>query len=99
MRWFCGFILAGLAACNAPSAHFRGSEVTRVNVAGSSFDVRLRGGLAEAVRVNREYAPRFGPIRARAAVAMARVSGCRVDRVLGDQAVAVGLLECEEGRM
>lgn len=66
----------------------------RIAVNGSLFDVRLRGNLAEAIRLNPEYAPRFGPIAGRAAVAMAVVSGCDVPRVLGDQALVTGVLLC-----
>ena len=55
------------------------------------------GELAEAQRINPEYAPRFGPIRLRAGFAMAEVSGCKVKEVRGDQALATGLLDCGEG--
>lgn len=91
---FLALVLA-LAACNTPSSHFRGAHVTQVAVEGSVFDVRVRGNLAEALRVSHEYAPRFGPIRSRAWFAMAQVSGCRVVEVLGDQAQATGILACE----
>jgi hypothetical protein len=84
-----------LVACNTPSPHFRGSPVTRVTVDGSVFDVRVRDNLAEALRVNPQYAPRFGPIRGRAGFAMAQVSGCRILEVRGDQALATGILACE----
>ena len=83
-----------LGACNAPGRHFRDVPATRVAVDGSVFDVRVRGNLAEAARVNAEYAPRFGPIRGRAGFAMAQVSGCRVIEVRGDQALATGILSC-----
>lgn len=91
-------VLLLLAACNTPGPHFRGLTATRVMVEGSVFDVRLRDELAEAVRLNVEYAPRFGPVRDRAAAAMAAVSGCRVTDVLGDQALATGRLDCSSGR-
>ncbi|MFC6582974.1 hypothetical protein [Sulfitobacter aestuariivivens] len=86
-----------LAACNTPGPHFRGLPATRVMVDGSTFDVRVRNNLAEAMRINMQYAPRFGPIRARAASAMAQVSGCEVTEVRGDQALAIGLLDCGNG--
>ncbi|MCB1342498.1 MAG: hypothetical protein KDK24_15805 [Pseudooceanicola sp.] len=85
-----------LAACNTAGPQFRGLTATRITVAGSVFDVRIRGDLAEAIRVNSQYAPRFGPIRARAAFAMERVSGCAVRSVTGDQAVALGKLACKD---
>lgn len=84
-----------LAACDTAAPYFEGVPTTRVTVDGSVFDVRVRGELAEALRRNPEYAPRFGPIRARAAFAMAQVSGCEVVRVGGDQALATGLLSCD----
>lgn len=83
-----------LLACNMPGPHFRGLAATRVTVQGSTFDVRMRGELAEAIRINPEYAPRFDPIRRRAGIAMARVSGCTVKEVRGDQAQATGVLDC-----
>lgn len=89
-------VLLGLSACNTAGPHFRGLPATRITVDGSVFDVRVRGDLAEAMRVNAEYAPRFGPIRERARLAMAKVSGCRVTDVLGDQALATGKLVCDE---
>ena len=87
-------ILFGLAACNTPGPHFRGLTATRIEVDGSLFDVRIRGEMAEAMRLNFEYAPCFGPIRNRAALAMGAVSGCMVRDVLGDQALATGVLDC-----
>lgn len=94
MRAFLILLLL-LAACDTPSRHFHGVDPMRIEVDGSQFDVRVRGQLAEAIRVNPEYAPRFGPIRGRAAFAMARASGCVVREVSGDQALALGKLECE----
>lgn len=92
--WRCVPIFLA-AACSAASPEFRGAPVTRVAVDGSVFDVRVRGGLAEAVRVNPQYAPRLDPIGPRAGVAMEQVSGCQVVGVLGDQAVMTGVLDCE----
>lgn len=93
---FC-LALSGLVACNTAGPHFRGLPATTVTVDGSTFDVRVNGKLAEAIRTNPQYAPRFGPIRARARLAMAQVSGCTVTEVRGDQAVATGILDCGAG--
>lgn len=90
--------LFALGACALPSRHFSGIEATRIAVDGSVFDVRVRGRLAEAIRVNPQYAPRLGPIADRASVAMAQASGCRVIGVLGDQALQIGQLDCGEPR-
>jgi len=88
-----------LASCATETRHFRGVDPVRVTVDGSSFDIRLRGNLGEAVRVNPQYAPRLGPLRARAGFAMEQVSGCTVTGVLGDQAVMTGILECGDQSM
>ena len=87
-----------VSACNTAGPHFRGLPATRITVEGSTFDVRVRDELAEAMRINMQYAPRFGPIRARAGKAMALVSDCKVTEVRGDQALALGLLDCGKGR-
>lgn len=84
-----------LASCATATPHFKGVSPTRVDIDGSLFDVRVRGNLAEAVRVNGQYAPRLGPIRQRAGMAMAQVSGCEVLDVLGDSAVTTGILGCD----
>ncbi|MGB3244084.1 MAG: hypothetical protein WBB25_06095 [Sulfitobacter sp.] len=90
-------LLMLLSACNTPSQPFRGAPAMRVTVDGSTFDVRVNDNRAEAIRVNTQYAPRFGPIRERARMAMAQVSGCKVVRVDGDQALATGVLNCRKG--
>ncbi len=87
-------LLLATAGCNTAGPHFRGIPATTVTVDGSTFDVRVRDDLAEAIRTNSEYAPRFGPIRARAGRAMAIVSGCEVLEVRGDQSQATGVLRC-----
>jgi hypothetical protein len=71
-----------------------GITPTVVTVDGSTFAVRVKGELAEAVRTNMQYAPRMGPIGDRAARAMAQVSGCTVREVRGDQALILGILDC-----
>lgn len=97
MKIFILLFALVLASCNTAGPHFRGLEATTVTVDGSTFDVRVRGELAEAIRTNAEYAPRFGPIRERAGRAMALVSGCEVKEVRGDQAQATGILRCGKG--
>ena len=97
MRVFLLLSSVLITACNTAGPHFRGLPARTVTVEGSTFDVRVRGELAEAIRTNMQYAPRFGPIRDRAGVAMAMVSGCTVTEVRGDQAQAVGILDCGGG--
>jgi hypothetical protein len=92
-RWLIPLLLL-LPACDGGSPHFMGTPPTRVTVDGSTFAVRVKGNLAEAVRVNMQYAPRMGPIGDRAARAMEQVSGCPVRRISGDQALILGVLDC-----
>ena len=94
MRMLTLLLLLTLSACNTAGPQFRGLPATQVTIDGSTFDVRVRDNLAEAIRVNVEYAPRFGPIKDRARRAMAQVSGCEVIKVGGDQAQATGVLKC-----
>lgn len=90
-------LLTVLAACNTAGPRFRGLPARTVTIDGSTFDVRVNGRLAEAIRTNAEYAPRFGPIKDKAGQAMQLVSGCKVKEVRGDQAVATGILDCGAG--
>ena len=90
-------LLTVLAACNTAGPRFRGLPARTVTIDGSTFDVRVNGRLAEAIRTNAEYAPRFGPIKDKAGQAMQLVSGCKVKEVRGDQAVATGVLDCGAG--
>ncbi len=84
-----------IAACSSAGSEFRALPATHVEVDGSRYDVRVRGGIAEAIRVNPQYAPRLGHLGGRAAFAMAQVSGCEVVGVFGDQAVMTGVLSCD----
>ena len=96
MHVFRLLVLVSLTGCGIATRHFYGIEPVRVTVDGSNFDIRVRGRLAEAIRVNPQYAPRLGPLRARAGFAMAKVSGCKVSGVLGDQAVMTSILDCSD---
>lgn len=82
--------------CNTSGPHFNGIEATRITVDGSTFDVRVQRRLAEAIRVNAEYAPRLGPIATRAGRAMELVSGCLVVQIRGDATQTTGILDCGE---
>ncbi|MEP2531094.1 hypothetical protein [Shimia sp.] len=95
MRWISLILGMIMTACNAPSPYFRAAEVTRITVDGSTFDVRQRGRLAEALRVNTQYAPRLGPIGQRAAYAMEVVTGCDVVEIRGDAVSILGIMECD----
>lgn len=96
MRW-AFLLLCGIAACNTAGPHFRGLPATIISIDGASFAVRVNGDLAEAIRLNPQYAPRFGPLQAYAGRAIAEVSGCKVLEVRGDAAQATGILDCGDG--
>ena len=89
--------LLALAGCGWPSPHFRDVAPVRMTVGGSTFDLRRRSRLVEAVRVNPQYAPRLGPVAARAGVAMVRMTGCPLRGLRGDQALILGILNCDAG--
>lgn len=83
-----------LSACAGPTPHFAGIPAVTVSVDGSTFAIRRRGDLAEAVRTNSQYAPRMGPIAGRAERAIAQATGCAVRDIRGDAAVIVARLRC-----
>lgn len=83
-----------VAGCNTPGPAFRGAEPIRISVDQSTFDVRVDGDRAQAIRLNMEWAPRPAVVAPRAVAAIERVSGCAVSRLEGDQAVFVASLDC-----
>ncbi|MEM6759818.1 MAG: hypothetical protein AAF601_10105 [Pseudomonadota bacterium] len=95
MRVLC--LILVLAACNSAHPYFRGAPVTTLTIDGSTFDIRVRENLAEAIRTNPQYAPRLGPIRDRAQRGIEQVSGCAVKEMRGDQAQLTGILDCGDG--
>lgn len=97
MRLCVLLFLALLAACNTPGYEFRGIDPVRVSIDKSTFDVRINGTYAQAIRLNPEWAPRFEAVAPRGAMAMQKVSGCKVARLWGDQAVMLARLDCGAG--
>lgn len=87
----------GLAACNAPGPAFQGIDPHRIAVGGAVFDVRVDGRDAQAIRRNAEWAPRLAAVAPRGILAIEHVSGCRVARIAGDQAVMIAQLDCGTG--
>ena len=83
-----------LAACNTPSPGFRGIAPVRITVGQSTFDVRVDGNRAEAIRLNREWAPNMKAVAPRAVAAIEKVSGCEVTKLGGDQALIAARLKC-----
>jgi hypothetical protein len=93
----CLLAASALAGCNTPSLEFRDVAPVTITVDGSTFDVRVKGLRAQAIRTNMQYAPRMGPIAGRAKAAIEEVSGCKVLQVGGDQALISTVLNCGKG--
>ncbi len=83
--------------CDTPSPAFRGVAPTRITVGKSTFDVRVNGNQAEAIRLNSEWAPRMAAVAPRAVAAIEKVSGCEVRKLGGDQALILAKLKCAKG--
>lgn len=85
-----------LTACNTPSAEFQGIEPQIVNVAQSTFEVRVNGNAAEALRTNSEYSPSMSYVADRATTAIEHASGCTVlaGSLSGDPAMVRADLSC-----
>ncbi|RDC72863.1 hypothetical protein DLJ49_09615 [Rhodovulum sp. 12E13] len=89
-----------LPGCDSPSplSSFAGVPATRVEVAGSTFSVRVAGREAQAVRTNFDLraGSRGREIVPRAGIAMERASGCRVvpGSLRGDSSVIEARLAC-----
>lgn len=90
-------LVAAIAACGTPGPAFRDVTPVRVHLGGSTFDIRVRGGRAEAIRLSPQWAPRLDAVGVPAALAIERVSGCRVARLRGDAARMVAALDCGSG--
>ncbi|MBP1806143.1 hypothetical protein [Rubellimicrobium aerolatum] len=86
----------GLAGCDTPSAGFVGTEPVPVRIGPSSFDIRVKGDRAEAIRTNTEVGSTFASIAPRAALAMEQASGCKVvpTTVEGDASMVRATLGC-----
>lgn len=97
MRFLVFACLLLTSACDTASPEFAGVTPVRVTVGGSVFDVRVEGRRAEALRLNAQAAPRLASVGVPAVLAIERVSGCRVDRLTGDQAMMRATLDCGAG--
>ena len=97
MRYTFLFALGLLAACDTPSADFRGVPAHRVSMGGSEFTIRIKELRAEAIRTNPQWAPRMAATAPQGVAAIEAVSGCRVDKLTGDQAMMQARLDCGDG--
>lgn len=95
MRWFVLILI--LAACDTPGLEFHGVPAEQVEVRGMTFAVRIMGNRAEAIRINRMARPKMDQVGYAAALAIERVSGCKVRQLDGDVAVVTATLRCRDG--
>ena len=86
-----------LVACDTPTKEYRGIDPVRVHLGGSTFDIRVKGRRAQAIRTNMEWAMRLSSVGPRAIWAIEAVSGCTVRRLTGDQALMQATLDCGAG--
>ncbi|NSX53981.1 hypothetical protein [Parasulfitobacter algicola] len=79
-----------------PPPAYYGVPATRMTVEGSTFDVRIKDNQAQAIRVNMQYAPRPDRMYPKAALAIEKVSGCRIAKgsLNGDQVIINARLAC-----
>ncbi len=86
-----------LTACNGPGLQFKDRPANRIQMDGYTFNIFLKDGRAEAVRVG--FVPRrdLGKVYLSAARAMELASGCRViDKSMrGDPAQMWARLNCK----
>jgi hypothetical protein len=98
-KWVSILGILALSGCDGPSPGYRGIHAQRISVGKSTFDVRIKGNRAEAVRQNVEYAPRPAAVAPRAVAAIEKVSGCEVTKLTGDQAQFFARLKCGRGHV
>ena len=85
-----------LAACDMQPPAYYGVPATRLTIDGATYDVRVKGDRAQAIRLNAMYAPRPLQLYPQAAAAIRQVSGCDIVRgsLNGDQVITNARLKC-----
>lgn len=98
MRIAClpALALTALAACDIPPPAYYGVEATRLTIEGATYDVRVKDGRAQAIRLNAMYAPNPERLYPQAVAAIRQVSGCEIIRgsLSGDQVIVDARLRC-----
>jgi len=91
-KWMMVLVLAG---CSGHPA-FMGVQPQTIEVEGSTFQIRIKGEFAEAMRTNFEHVPKIGDTFPKATKAMEIASGCTVvpDSMKGDPALMMAKLKC-----
>lgn len=89
-------ICLALAACDTVPPKWAPYPPKRVEIQGSTFDVRQNGQYVFAFRRNSEWAPNLRAIAPKAIAAMEQATGCRVLRqsIRGDAVFITALIKC-----
>lgn len=87
-----------LSCCDTPGPRHIGVAPVRVEQGGMSFDIRMRGGMAEAIRTNAMWLPRHRDVARNGGQAIEQATGCRVAWLRGDPSVLLAGLDCGDGR-
>ena len=86
-----------LAGCDSPGLGYQGAEVTRLEIEGYSFSIRRKGNVAQVIRTNFLRRPDIDHIGRVAERAIETTYGCHVEKMSGDVALMVGLMDCSRG--
>lgn len=92
---FCCFVLV---ACDTPGLRHMGVAPVTQEVGGMRFDIRVRDGVAEAIRTNAVWRPRIRDVANNGGRAIEAATGCRVAWLQGDPSVLLAGLDCGDGR-
>ncbi len=89
-------LAAALAGCASPSPQLMRGQKHKAEVAGSTFTIWQAGESVEIYRTSPEMLPRLSEVMAKAAVAVAQVTGCPVKEgsLAGDAALMTATLDC-----
>lgn len=96
MRAAIALLGFALMSCNGPGLEFRDREATQVRMDGLTFNIFVKDGRAEAVRIGFVNRRDLGRVYVSAARAMETASGCKViDKSMrGDPAQMWARLNC-----
>ncbi|MGY3437510.1 MULTISPECIES: hypothetical protein [unclassified Marinovum] len=99
MGWYAVFpLLMLLTTCDTPGLRHMGVAPVRMEVGGMSFDIRVRDGIAEAIRTNAMFGVRMRDVANNGGQAIVSVTGCKVAWLQGDPSVLLAGLDCEDGQ-
>ncbi len=97
-RYVVLLFLVCVSGCNGPGLRHLGVAPVPVREGNMQFDIRSRGGLAEAIRTNAIWGVRMRDVVAHGRRAITRATGCEVAWLRGDPAVLLAGLDCGDGR-